>query len=119
MTLSVTPQASPVGARLVQETAAVATVLANVTGGAGVQYMIEVDNPNATPVWLKLWDSASPTVGTTPADWVYKIAAATRRAVAIPLGFAFTALSFAVTAAADQSSTAAPAAGVAVRLVTS
>lgn len=118
MTLSVTPQASPLGAKLVEETNATATIEANVTGGAGALYMVEVDNPNAGPIWLKLFDNPTPTLGTTPADWVFKIAATTRRAIAMPLGQAFTALSFAVTSAADQGSVAAPALGVLVRLVT-
>lgn len=118
MALSVTPQASPLAARLVVEDAATATVRANVTGGAGTISMVEVDNPNATPVWLKLFDNANPTLGTTAADWVLKIAGSTRRAIPAPAGLAFTALSFAVTNTAPEASVAAPPATVIVRIAT-
>lgn len=118
MALSVTPQSSPLATKLVEETAANATTKNNVTGAAGVLYMIDVDNPNASVVYLKIWDNAAPTIGTTPADFVVKIAASVRRAMAVPLGFAFTALSFAVVTGADQANVTSPASGVSVRLAT-
>ena len=119
MALSITPQASPLAARLVEETAATSTAEDNVTGGAGALYMIDVDNPNATAVYLKLFNDANPSLGSTPADWVFRIAATSRRAIAIPLGLDFTALSFAVTLNPDESDVTAPASAVLVRLVTS
>lgn len=118
MALSVTPQASPLATILVEETAASSTAKNNVTGGAGILYAIDVDNPNASSVFLKIYDSAAPTVGTTAADYVLRVAASSRRTVAIFAGFAFTALSFAVVAGADQANTTAPASGVTVRLAT-
>jgi hypothetical protein len=119
--LSVTPLSSPIGTRLVEETAANATAKNNVTGTSGNLYLIDVDNAaNAGQiVYLKLWDNASPTVGTTAADWVFKIAAGARRVVAITQGLAFSALSFAVVTSADQAGVTSPGAGVVVRLVTS
>lgn len=119
MALSVTPQASPLAARLVEETAANATSKNNVTGAAGILYSIDIDNPNASPVYLKIYDNAAPTVGTTPADWVIKIAASSRRAMAFHLGLAFSALSFAVVTGADQANVTSPSTGVLVRLSTS
>ncbi|APU88968.1 hypothetical protein Rctr197k_171 [Virus Rctr197k] len=119
MALSITPQASPLATRLVEETAATSTAENNVTGAAGSLYMVDVDNPNGTVVYLKIYDNAAPTIGTTPADWVFRIPASARRTFAMPLGLAFTALSFAVVTGADQASVAAPASGVLVRLVTS
>jgi len=119
MTLSVTTQASPLATKLVQESAADATVLANVTGTSGVLYMLDVDNPNAAAVYLKVFDNVAPDISADPADWVFKVPASTRRSMAIPLGLAFTALSFAVTANAAEGDITDPTSGVLVRLVTS
>lgn len=119
--LSVTPQASPLAQRLVQETVANATSKNNVTGTTGVIYMIDVDNTaNVTAVYLKIWDSVGPTVGTTPADWVFKIAASVRTVLSIPtagLPFAI-GLSFAVVTGADQGNAGNPASAVLVRMAT-
>ena len=117
MALSVTAQASPLATTLVEETAATATMQANVTGSSGSLYMAEVDNTNGTQVYLKLWDSAAPTLGATAADYVFRIPAGTRRAVPFPGGLAFTnAFSFAVTLNAAESDTTAAASTTLVRL---
>lgn len=118
--MSVTPQASPLAARLVVETAASATANANVTGASGVLYFADIDNSaNVAAVYLKLYNNAAPTVGTTPADWVLRVAPSVRRSVVIPEGFAFTALSFAVVTGASEDDTTSPANPVIVRLATS
>lgn len=121
MTLSVTQLAAPLGARLVQETAAGPTPKNNVSGAPGSVFMIEYDNtPNAGIAYLKLYDSVAPTVGTTPASMTIPIAANARRAIAVPEGIPFsTGISFAVTATPDQANTGAPTGNVIVRLVTS
>lgn len=121
MSLSVTPQASPLGARLVEETSSSATPVKNATGASGTIFMIEVDNVlNGTPVYLKVYDNANPTVGTTPADFVLKVPANGRRAIGIPLGLPFTAaLSFATVTGAAESNTASPGSAVIARFLTS
>lgn len=118
MALSVTPQSSPLASKLVEETAAGPTPKNNVTGGPGSLYMVDVDNPNVAAVYLKVFDNAAPTVGTTPADLVVRVAAGSRRTMALPLGFAFTALSFAVVTGAAEANVGAPVSNVAVRLAT-
>lgn len=118
MTLSTTLIGNPVGSKLIQETAATNAIEANVTGASGALFMIDIDNTNAGAVYLKLFDNAAPVLGTTAPDFVLRISANTRRSVAIPLGFAFNALSFAVVTGAAEASVAAPVSGVAVRLVT-
>jgi hypothetical protein len=121
MTLSVTPQASPLATKLVQEDAANATPRSNVTGAPGSVFMIEFDNsPNAQAAWLKLYNSASPVVGTTAADLIVPIAANARRSVAIPQGLPFSVgISFAVTAGAAEANVASPVGPVIIRLATS
>lgn len=120
MSLSVTQIATPLGSKLVQETAAGVSPKNNVTGASGAIYMIEYDNSaNAATAFLKLYDHAAPTVGTTAASLVIPIAASARRAIAMPEGLPFSVgISFAVTALADQGNTGAPTGNVIVRLVT-
>lgn len=121
MTLSVTPQASPLAGRLVAETVAGVAPDNNVLGGAGSLFAIDVDNSaNVAPVYLKLFDNAAPVVGTTPADFVFKVPASARRFLASTEGLPFTtALSFACVGGADQANVIAPTNPVIVRLVTS
>lgn len=120
MALTVTPQSSPLGNKLVEQTATNATPNQNVTGAPGSLLLVEADNTAnpAAAVWLKAWDLANPVVGTTPADWVWKIPANTRRSIAIPGGFAFTAFSFACVATANENNAANPPVPILVRLLT-
>lgn len=121
MTLSVSTQVSPVGSKLIHETAAGATPNSDVTGAPGTLYMVEVDNTGnvATAAYLKIYNSAAPVVGTTAPDFIFPVAAATRRALAIPQGWAFTALSFACLVSPGTAGTTPPAVAVPVWLVAS
>jgi hypothetical protein len=120
MTLSVTTQASPFAAKLVQETSASATPDNNVTSAAGVLYLVDIDNSaNPAAVYLKVFNNAAPVVGTTPADLVFMVAANTRRSYSMIEGIAFAALSFACVTGASQANVTSPANPVIVRLLAS
>lgn len=121
MSLSVSTQVSPVGSKLIVETAAGATANNNVTGAAGTLYMADVDNTAnvATPAYLKVYNAAAPTVGSTAPDLILAVPAATRRTFVIPEGWAFSFLSFACVTTPGTAGSTSPAANVPVRMVAS
>lgn len=118
---SVTPQASPLGAKLVEIPSASETVCANVTGGAGILYNVDIDNEGnaGEDIYVKLFDTASVTLGTTVPDWVFLIKGGTRRSYVIPEGIAFAALSVAAVLTGGTVGATPPTSAVPVRLVTS
>ena len=124
MALSVTPQASPLGANLVQDdnnAGTTATPVLNATGAPGSIYMVDIDNAaGAAEVYLKIYDDAAPTVGVTAANWVFRCGVGIRRSCVIPEGYAFAnALSFATVIEADQTGTTSSPTDVIIRIVTS
>lgn len=120
MTLSVSTQVSPVGSNLIKETSAGATANNDVTGTSGAIYMIEVDNTaNSSASFLKIYDDAAPTVGTTVPDHVFRVPANQTRQIVCPGGMDFAALSFAMVTAGGTSGTTSPSNAAVVAIVTS
>lgn len=111
------------GLKIIRDSDADGTSEANVTGGAVTIYLIEIDNTaNAsTRVYLKLYNAAAPTIGTTAPDIVIPCPGGTitRAALASASGISFgTALSFAcVTNGGGTAGTTAPTNDVAVAIV--
>lgn len=120
MTLSVSSQVAPVGTKLIVQTSATDTPDNDVTGAAGSVYQIDVDNEaNAdNPAFLKLYDSAAPTVGTTAPDFIFKVPVNQKRSLVIPDGWDFTNLSLACVISGGTAGTTAPTSPVVVKLVT-
>jgi len=104
MSLAVSTQTPPVGTKLVKETDAKSTPDNSVTGAAGAVYMIEVDNTGnpADGAFFKIYDLAAPDTYVDYPDFVLKVPANQRRALAIPLGWDFTDLSFCVSSSAAK-----------------
>jgi len=121
MALSVSTQVSPVGTKLVKDTDAGATAQTGVTGASGTVYMLDIDNTaNPTDVaYLKIYDDASPTVGTTDPDFIFKIPVNQRRQIVCPDGLDFAVLSYAVVTSPGTPGTAGPSNPVIVKMVTS
>ncbi len=120
MTLSVSTQVSPVGSNLIKETSAGATANNDVTGTSGTIYMIEVDNAaNSSSSFMKIYDDAAPTIGTTVPDHVFRVPANQVRQIVCPGGMDFSNLSFAVVTAGGTMGTTSPASAVVVAIVTS
>lgn len=121
MALSVSTQVSPVGTKLVVETAAGATPANSVTGAAGTLYMVEVDNTAnpADPAYLKVYNDPAPVVGTTPPDLILHVPVNQRRDFVVPAGWDFSALSFACVTSPGTAGSTAPANPVVVRMVAS
>lgn len=106
------------GASLLVDTDAGGTAVAAKASSA-VVYQIEVDNTaNAAASYLKLYNTGSPTVGTTVPDWVVMIPASVERNITIPEGLTFgTALSYACTTAGGTAGSTSPTSDVIVRMV--
>jgi len=121
MTLSVSTQVSPVGTKLIKDTEANATPETNVTGAAGTLYMLDIDNRGnpADVAYLKIYDDAAPTVGTSDPDFIFKVPVNQRRQIVCPDGLDFAALSFAVVTAPGTPGTTDPTNPVIVQMVTS
>lgn len=120
-TFSITPQASPLGTKLVEILDLDNTLCANVTGAAGTMFLIEIDNTAnvADPVFVKIYDDAAPTVGTTDEDWILKADAGKKIPYAMPNPPAFTALSLAAVKEKATTGTTSPANNVKVNILTS
>ena len=71
MAVAITQLADPIGSpntKILTDIAVTATVVANATGAAATVYHIEFDNTmNSTVTYLKIYESASPTMGGTAA----------------------------------------------------
>jgi len=121
MAITVTNQANPLGARMVQDTNANATAADNTTGASGTLYFVEVDNTNnAGAVYLKIADSANATGGTTAAEVCLACDGSSRSQYVFPRGISFgSGFSHWCVTAPAEASTANPGSAVTVRYITS
>ena len=118
--LTVTPQAAPFANKVVSADVN-ATACTNATGASGVLYLVDIDNTgNALEtVYLKVYDNAAPTVGTTDPDWVLKVKGGERKTYAVPDGIAFdNAPSFAAVQSAGTPGTTGPTNPIPVTFLT-
>lgn len=120
MTLSVSQQVSPVGSKIVVQTVANATANNDVTGTTGSIYQVEIDNTanSDNAAYLKIYDNASPVVGTTAPDFIFKCPINQRINIAVIGGLSFTNLSFAVVISGGTSGVTNPTNPVIVKMVT-
>lgn len=122
MTAVVTPQASPLANSLAEISPADESLCANVFGGSGTLYMVEIDNSGnpAERVYVKLYDAATATVGTTDPDWIFNAPASERKTYAIPAGVDFSVgLSAATVISGGTGGATGPSNPVVVRLLAS
>lgn len=120
MALSVSTQVSPIGSKIVIQTDSTGTVDANVTGAAAVLFMVDVDNSAnaAEDAYLKLYNAAAPTIGTTDPEMVVCVLQGTRRQFVIPEGTAFgSGISMATVTTSGTPGTTKLGSAVIVRLV--
>jgi len=120
MTLKVSDQVPPVGTKLVVDTDANATAENAVTSAAGSIFQVDVDNSGNgdNACYLKIYDNASPVVGTDPPDQIVKCPVNTRISWVCPDGLPFNDLSFAVVIEPGTAGTTAPTNPVTVKMVT-
>jgi len=119
MTLSVSTQVNPIATRLVLQTSATAASNNDVIGAPCTLYTVDADNTaNASACYVKAYNNASPTVGTTNPDVVCLVPAGERRQYVIPEGVSFTvALSFACVTTGGSPGTVSPTLPVIVRIL--
>lgn len=94
----------------------------NVIGGTGNVYAIRIDNSvvGSTEVYVKLYDSAAPTYGTTAPSAKFRVPAETTREFLFPRGMDFSAagLSINTTQLKGVADTTSPAKDVKLVLLT-
>ena len=106
MGVTVTKQNSPLANQLVYDQNCY-SVRANVTGGTGTIYSVEVDNSSGgAAVYFKLLDGTSAEMGSTSPTFMFYCPANKRRSFVMPKGITFTAgfTHWCTTGAADSSS---------------
>ena len=122
MTLSVSTQVGPVGAKLVVDTDADEQAQNNVTGQADTIYMLDVDNAlnAAQVVYLKVYNATSCVPGTDNPDMIIRLTGGERRVCVIPEGELFdVGISFCCVISPGSPGTTGPTSAVTMRMVTS
>ena len=116
MALSATLPLARMSSQMIKQTALSPTADNNVTGSNATIHMLDVTNNHGSAMgWLKIFDSASPTVGTTQPDIVIPIAGAQRQVVTIAEGVTTTTgISWAFVNAAGTGGTGAITGGALV-----
>lgn len=114
-----TSSVSGLSAVIVTETSASSTPNTDVRAGATTVYQVDIDNTlPAAATFVKLYDAASPSVGTTAPDYILKIASGKRKVFTLALdGVPFTNLSFAAVTAGGTAGTGNPSAACPVRIL--
>ena len=112
MAVTVSTQTAPIGSKLVYDDGATPAASNNTTNGAGILYMVEIDNTvhaSSTDVFLKIVDAGSCTPGTTAATMVLLCPGNSKRSYVFPEGIVFdVGFSHWLTTAAAQDSVAPP-----------
>jgi len=122
MAVTTTPLSTSVGANIVTDLASNATSESDVRAGATTVFIVDVDNTaNVAVTYVKLYDSAGPTIGTTAPDVVLRVTGSARKSFVLDMsGVAFTTgLSFASVTAGGTAGTSNPSSSVIVRILTS
>lgn len=90
-----------------------------VTAASTVVYELELDNTaNAAATYLRMYNNAAPTVGTTTADTMILVPASTKITMVLPSGVTFgTALSLSAGTSNTLATTTAPSSSFAVKIV--
>lgn len=120
MSITSTPLQTNLSASIIADTDSDATSENDVRNGATTVYLVDVDNSlNAAITYTKLYNSASPTVGTTAPDTILMTPASVRKVFVLDMsGVAFsTALSFASVTSGGTAGTTSPTSNVTVRIL--
>lgn len=107
--------------KIVTDSTLTADPIIDVTQGSGTIYDMHIVVTGSDAYYLKFWlQTASVTIGTTPPDVIFKLAANDDLSINFPGGLPFTALTAAIVdTAADSDSTKTGATTVDITVVTS
>jgi hypothetical protein len=105
--------------RIIRDADCNETLEANVNDGAATIYSVTVDNTaNAAITYLKFWNAATATVGTTDPDLELMVPVSATRTYNFKSGLAFaTGLSYAAVTTAGTAGTTGPTSDVIVNIV--
>ena len=120
MAASITKFADAFEYKVIVDTSCNNTAVENLTAEPGHIYSISLNNSGSqSDSYFKFFDSADVTMGTTVADMVLKVKAASKYVFEIPKGLPFTYLSFACTANPNPTDNTATGAGLVVQITVS
>ena len=121
MAVTITPLGGLSGEwRIIRDADCDETVEKDVADGAATIYVVRIDNSaNAALTYVKFWNDAAPTVGTTAPDMILPANASDRHTYVFKGGNAFftTSLSYAAVTAAGTAGVTGPTSAVIVELV--
>jgi hypothetical protein len=66
-----------------------AAIQENVTGSSGKWFSVDIDNKSGSPVFVRLQDGSSPTLGVTASDWTFSCPATSTQRIEVPTGVTF------------------------------
>mgnify|MGYP003116026607 FL=1 len=109
MAVTATNQTLSLGADVIHDNAPGLTAVEDVTGGAGTWYTIVYKSGDANTAYLKLFDSADITPGTTQPNWILQMKPNDTTVWTVPDGVTFTnGLSYFVSEENGKEATTAP-----------
>ena len=119
MALTTTTYSIPLTYKVTTDTALTNAAVTSVTGTSGSIYHIEIVNGNSHNVYVKFFNSADVTVGTTIPYAIFRARATETYIVEIPEGLNFsTAISMVCTQTSGVPGTTAPGSAITDRLMT-
>lgn len=122
MALTSTKHGSAVRFKVVVDSAVTSAAIApNVTGNPGRLFAVRVDNSKdaSNAVYVKIYDTLAPTLGTTYPCLVLKVAAASTTTFQAPYGLEYDSLSVSVTGVANPIGTGNPQSSTGIHLTCS
>ena len=119
MTASQVVLGTPIATDVIEDTSANNTAQNNVTGGAAVFFGIYIDNTaNTGASYVKIYNHAGPTVGTTAPDFVFLCPGSVTRQYTMASGVAMgVGISYACTNAGGTDGTVSPGSAVLIRIL--
>lgn len=119
MTFKATGFHDSVSYKIVHESAATNTEYQNVTTSSGKLYSVKAVNGNSTAAYVKIFDVADATVGTSSPILVFRVTGSSTEVYEIPGGLDFANLSFSATLNQNPVDDTSPAATIDVKLLCS
>ena len=87
MAAEITALFDPLGTRVLRDTAVTNSAVNGLTNASSTIYAIEFDNSmNSAVTYFKMYEHASPTIGTTDPSFILKAAASTKEYFSMPTG---------------------------------
>lgn len=119
MTASQIVLGTPIATDVIEDISANNTAQNNVTGAAAVFYGILIDNTaNSVASYVKIYNHAGPTVGTTAPDFVFVCPASVSRQYTMAGGVAMgVGISYACVTVGGTSGAASPSSAVTIRIL--